>query len=98
MKSSLLAEIRDWIAFSLTGIFSYLTWRWRPKRDRNRRGRHHVIHLADSVKVSDAVDLNLSPVHGKGSISLALTTGTNAGTQATLDSMAEVFPYEFPSN
>ena len=42
--------------------------------------------------------LNLSPARGTSSASLGLTTGNNAGTQAVLDSMAEVFPYEFPPN
>jgi hypothetical protein len=34
----------------------------------------------------------------KVSDNLLLTTGNDAGTQAVLDQMAEVFPYEFPSN
>jgi len=42
--------------------------------------------------------LNLSPVHGTSSAGLALTTGNDAGAQAVLDSMAEVFPYELPPN
>ncbi len=36
--------------------------------------------------------------YGTSSASLTLTTGNDAGTQAVLDSMAELFPYEFPPN
>lgn len=71
---------------------------WRQTR---RAGRDVTIKVppatARAVMPTPAI-LNLSPVHGTSIASLALTTGNDAGTQAMLDSMAEVFPYEFPPN
>jgi hypothetical protein len=32
---SLLNEIRDWLETVATGISLYLSWRWRPRRDRH---------------------------------------------------------------
>jgi hypothetical protein len=96
VKPSLLAEIRDWIAFALTGIFGYLTWRWRPRRDHRDVTIEVPPATARAVMPTPAI-LNLSPARGTSSASLALTTG-DAGTQAVLGSMAEDFPYEFPPN
>jgi hypothetical protein len=98
VKESLLTEIRDWLDTAATGIGLYLAWRWRP-RNRNpgagSGGRHYILHLADSVSVSDAVELNLAPSQGRSSATLALTSGNEAGAEATLNSMAELDP-DFP--
>ena len=93
---SLLTEIRDWLETAATGIGLYLTWRWRPRKER----RDVTIHApaATARAVMPTPTLYLSPAHGTSSARMALTTGNDTGTQAVLDSMAEVFPYEFPSN
>lgn len=97
MKPSLLNEIRDWLETAATGISLYLAWRWRPRRSRRDVTVEAPPATARAVMPTPAI-LNLSPVHGTSDASLALTNGNDAGTQAVLDSMAEVFPYEFPSN
>ena len=84
----LLAELRDWTAFALSGVGLYLSWRWRPRQERRD---------PDALTPTPAL-LNLSPAHGTSSASLALTTGNDFGTRAVLDQMAEVFPHEFPPN
>jgi hypothetical protein len=52
-------EVRDWLETVATGVSIYLAWRWRPK-GRDRRPRHHVIELNDSVKVSDVITVRQS--------------------------------------
>jgi hypothetical protein len=96
VKPSLFTELRDWLDSLLTLVFGYLAWRWRPRKSRDVTIKVPPA-TASAVMPTPAI-LTLSPVHATSSASLALTTGNDAGTQAALDSMAEVFPYEFPPN
>jgi hypothetical protein len=82
-------------------IALFLYW----QHTRKAKGRIIHLELSDTLALSDSVTveptpaiLSLSPARGTGSASVALTTGNDAGTQAVLDQMAEVFPYEFPPN
>lgn len=97
MKPSLLTEIRDWLASASGGVGLYLAWRWRPRQERRDITIHAPAATAVASMPTPAI-LSLSPIHGTSSASLALTTGNDAGTQAILDQMAEVSPYEFPPN
>jgi hypothetical protein len=90
-------EIRDWLESAATWTGLYLAWRWRPRKERRDVTIKAPPATARAVMPTPAI-LNLSPAHGTSSASLVLTTGNDAGTQAVLDSMAEVFPYEFPPN
>ncbi|MGH3373130.1 MAG: hypothetical protein ACRDP6_00175 [Actinoallomurus sp.] len=76
MKPSLLAELRDWTAFALSGVGLYLAWRWRPRRDSRDVTIHAPAATARAVMPTPAI-LNLSPVHGTSSASLTLTTGNS---------------------
>jgi hypothetical protein len=91
VKSSLLAEIRDWLESVAAWISLYLAWRWRPRK---RRGDVTIDAPPANAVVSipKPAILNLSPAHGvvSASASLALTIGDHAGAQAVLDSMAEL--------
>jgi hypothetical protein len=77
-----LAELRDWISFVLSGVGAYLAWRWRP-----RDGSRDV-----TIRVPAAVARAVMPTPA------LVIEPADVGTQAMLDSMAEVFPYEFPPN
>jgi len=81
MKPSLLAEIRDSLAFIFGAISLYLTWRRRSPRE----SRDVTIHVPAAVARAVAPPPNLM-------------LEMPAGERAVLDSMAEVFPYEFPPN
>lgn len=81
MKPSLLAEMRDSLAFIFGAISLYLTWRWRPPR----KSRDVTIRVPAALARAVA-----SPPK--------LVLEMPAGHRAALDSMAEVFPYEFPPN
>jgi hypothetical protein len=83
-----LAEIRGWLDSLLTVVGLYLTWRWRPRRER----RDVTIHAPAATAVASMpmpAILNLSAARGASRARLALTTG-DAGTRVVLDSMAEL--------
>jgi len=88
MKSSLLTEIRDWLETVATAAGLYLAWRWRPRRD----SRDVTIKAPPVVARLSMPTPRVTVTNGP------LLTGNDAGTQAVMDSMAEVFPYEFPPN
>jgi hypothetical protein len=94
----LLTEIRDWTGFAFAvGGGSHTIRVWL----RDRKSRDVTIQVPAATAVASMPTpaiLNLSPARGTGSASVALTTGTYGWHPAVLDSMAELFPYEFPPN
>lgn len=90
-------EVRDWLDTAATGAGIYLAWRWRPRKHRRDVTVEAPPATSRAVTPTPAI-LHLSPAHGTSSTSMTLTIGNDAGTQAALDQMAEVFPYEFPPN
>lgn len=93
----LLTEVREWVSFALGAIALLLTWRWRPRKERPEMRRDVTIRppagQADWSMPTPAM-LDLHPSQGVGGGSLVLTTG-DFGTQAVLNSMAELDP-DFP--
>ena len=81
MKPSLLAEVRDSLAFIFGAVSLYLTWRRHPPRE----NRDVTIRVPAAVARAVAAPPKL-------------VLEMPAGERAALDSMAEVFPYEFPPN
>ena len=77
-----LAELRDWIGFVWGGVALYLSWRWRPRQESRDV----------TIRVPAATAYAVMPPP-----TLRIET-PEVGTQAMLDSMAELNPYEFPPN
>jgi hypothetical protein len=87
VKPSLLTEVRDWLNAAATGIGLYLMWRWRRSNE------------GGGTRTPTAV----TPPSEPGTIfwttsDITFLRSEDAGTQAVLDSMAELNPYEFPPN
>jgi len=72
------------VAFAYLLLFEYAHRQWRGRKGARPK--------------ASPVFLELSPANCTSNASLVLTTGIDAGTQAVLNQMAELSPYEFPSN
>jgi hypothetical protein len=92
-------QTAEWIRFGITTLLSVpsavlAAWLLSEKLRECRPDRQPTICKDPPTPAI----LKLSPSYGTSSASLTLTTGNDAGTQAVFDSMAELFPYEFPPN